>query len=125
MSTFHVNDLVICKPEEERRSKNNTMFECYARVLFVNREKNITQLDRYLQYGEVCMDSTNKMLALDEFEKLYQPMNKEEILLFKDGLTAALKKPYKIRDKETTDETLSCVEQYIAENFLEIEEERE
>lgn len=117
MSIFHVNDLVICKPEEEQRNKNNTMFECYARVLSVDREKNITKLDRYLQYGEVCLDSTNKMLALDEFEKLYQLMNEEEVLLFKDGLTVALKKPYKIRDKETTDETLSCVEQYIAENF--------
>lgn len=86
MYQFEVNDLVICKPEEEKRCKGNQEFEIYARVVEVIREENKIKLDKYQRNGAFSC-SSDKYLPLDECEsKLYQPMNDKEVLLFLNGL---------------------------------------
>lgn len=88
MSHFQVNDIVICKPADDKRCEENRNFEIYARVVEVNREKDTLRMDCYLKKGEVHMEKRIlQTLPLSEMEqKYYQPMNNEEIIEFRDGL---------------------------------------
>ena len=95
MYKFQKNDLVICKPAEDKRSDNSINFEIYARVVDVEREKDILYLDCYLKQGRVHMESRiNKALPLFDMEyHYYQPMNYKEIMQFHDGLCDFISSP--------------------------------
>ena len=94
MYSFQKDDLVICKPEE--RSESNKPFEIYARVAEVDRDRDKVRLDCYQEQGNFHLESRiTKLLPLSEMEEneLYQPMNEEEIIEFRDNLCKLLTSP--------------------------------
>ena len=93
MYSFQKDDLVICKPEEHKRSESNNPFEIYARVDEVDRDRDKVRLDCYQKQGNFHLESRiTKLLPLSEMEEneLYQPMNEEEIIEFRDNLCKLL-----------------------------------
>lgn len=83
------NDLVICKPAEDKRTSSNIDFEIYARVVKVDRKKDILLLDQYQKQGRLYITfQSNKPLSLSatEHNAYYQPMNTQEIADFLKGL---------------------------------------
>ena len=96
MYSFQKDDLVICKPEEHKRSESNKPFEIYARVDEVDRDRDKVRLDCYQKQGSFHLESRiTKLLPLSEMEEneFYQPMNEEEIIEFRDNLCKLLTSP--------------------------------
>lgn len=83
---FREGDLVICKPEEEKRSPDNIDFEIYARVVSADRGRNAVVLDRYQKQGRLHYNV--RELPLEEMERggYYQPMSSGEVREFAEGL---------------------------------------
>lgn len=124
MYQFEVNDLVICKPEEEKRCKGNQEFEIYARVVEVIREENKIKLDKYQRNGAFSC-SSDRYLPLDECEnKLYQPMNDKEVLLFYTGLEVLDSLPRWKKSAET-DNTIECVQEKATEILAQMKKEKD
>ena len=86
---FKKNDLVICKPEEDKRNDSNKNFEIYARVVVA--ETGNVMLDRYMKNGSLSITQRLEVPEEKYFEGgkvMYQPMNKQEMRLFQKGLRA-------------------------------------
>ncbi len=93
---FCVDDLVICKPDEEKRTEDNKDFEIYARVAEVDREADALRLDCYMKQGRLHMEKRILQalpLVYTEEMEYYKPMNDSEILEFRDNVCELLESP--------------------------------
>lgn len=93
MYKFQKNDLVVCKPPEDKRNDSNINFELYARVADVDREKDILYLDIYIIQWcihtnyRISQDLSKLSLTQMEHAAYYRLMNDDEIMLFHDRLS--------------------------------------
>ena len=110
---FKKNDILILrrKPQDDetpaQACQNASGFNICARVLSVDREKNIILLDRYQKMGQLQLDQRIQCLSDLALRNYYQPMNKDEMLVFCDGITTILQDPIKSRKLKDKDLALT------------------
>ena len=78
---FGPGDLLICKPEEEKRTPDNVDFEVYAEVLDTDFVTGNITLARYTKQGRLPFSDT-ALIPYWDVEEYYKPMNDEERAVF-------------------------------------------
>lgn len=104
---FAEGDIIIAKRPQrddetkEQAERNSKEFSLCARVVSVDHKKDELILDKYLSCGKVSCSPQPMSLLETELYGYYRPMNKQELLDFRDGLTKLLCDPIKSQRLDT------------------------